>query len=98
MTATLSKWASSSRLSGYFDFSAKANVRDESLSAHSVEVEILLNRGTQYNIQFKNNVLYWERELRSKVLDRTLRLGVPLTRSKLRIFCVDVMKVWATRT
>jgi len=77
ITATLSKWASTARQDGYFDFSAKANVRDESLKDDKVEVEILLNRGTQYNVQLKNNVLFWERDLRSKVLDRTLRLGVP---------------------
>lgn len=79
VTATLSKWASSARQSGFFDFSAKASVIEGTLSGDSVEVQVNLNRGVQFDVQIENNVVLWERELKASILDRTLRLGVPFS-------------------
>jgi outer membrane protein insertion porin family len=71
----VSQWSQATRARGYFDFRTEAGVTEESDGRTLV---IRLYRGERYEVQFAGNTSFWERDLRSRVLDRTLRLGVPL--------------------
>ncbi len=73
-SGTLNSWGKRMRREGFFDFSIQTELvkeRDASV------LEITLNRGQKYDIQFLGNVNFWERKLRDMVLDRPIRLGIP---------------------
>ena len=74
IAGSLSSWGKRMRQGGFFDFDIQTKLLNE--TGKSI-LEISLNRGQQYDIQIFGNVNYWERDLRSKILDRPIRLGIP---------------------
>ena len=70
----LNEWGKRVRQEGYFEFELQSNfIRENGKDS----LEVKLDRGPQYNIQFYGNVNFWERNLRSKVLERPSKLGIP---------------------
>ncbi len=76
INSTLNEWGQRMRSQGYFDFRLQAGVVDG--ESGGSKLLIRLERGPRYNIQFTGNVIFWERRPREKVLDRPMRLGLPL--------------------
>lgn len=72
----LGAWGRDARARGYYDFQMRSE--EESLDG-GYELTLDLQVGPRYDIQFTGNVAFWERDLRAKALDRTLRLGVPFS-------------------
>jgi outer membrane protein assembly factor BamA len=74
-------WAKEERDLGFFDF----NVKYEHPPADEVSVDAIfeLSRGFKYDVQFKGNVEFWERDLRAQVTDRPRRLGTLLNVSEI---------------
>ena len=79
INATLSEWGQRMRSHGYFDFRLQAGVLE---GPKGPKLLVKLERGPRYNIQFVGNVNFWERRLRERVLDRPMRLGLPLNLSE----------------
>lgn len=79
INATLNEWGQRMRSQGYFDFRLQAGVVD---GTKGPKLLVKLERGPRYNIQFVGNVNFWERRLRERVLDRPMRLGLPLNLSE----------------
>lgn len=75
LNQALSAWAAKSRASGFYEFRQTVEVLR---NGESKFLRIQLKRGPRYRIQISGTTFYWERELRSQILDKTLRLGVPL--------------------
>jgi len=76
INSTLSDWGQRMRGEGFFDFRLNAGVVDGARGLPKLLIR--LERGPRYNVQFSGNVNFWERVLREKVLDRPMRLGLPL--------------------
>lgn len=67
------EWLQRIKKQGYFDASIESKlITTKGSSFFSIELVM----GPRYNIQFKGNVNFWERDLRIKVLDRTMRVGL----------------------
>ncbi|MEO5668224.1 MAG: hypothetical protein ABIR96_09215, partial [Bdellovibrionota bacterium] len=80
INATLSEWGQLMRGEGFFDFRLQASVVDGPNGKRKLLIH--LDRGPRYLVQFSGNVAFWERALRAKVLDRPMRLGLPLNLSE----------------
>jgi len=78
LNESLNRWAQQERQRGYYDFRISLQVLE---GKEEVTIGMTLDRGPRYDVQVRGNVLFWERELRSKVVDRSLRLGVPFSTS-----------------
>lgn len=77
VTEATTEWAQFLRDSNFFDVELKAV--PNTLSDRTYEIEFSLNKGKKFNIQTTGNTAFWERDLRSRILDRPIRLGVPLS-------------------
>lgn len=76
INSAMSDWGKEVRSDGFYDFTIQAaRVEDGDKSF----LKLILNRGLEYDVQFNGNVNFWERFLRSKVLDRSSRLGIPFS-------------------
>lgn len=73
----VSAWNLQAREEGYYDFHLV--ISEQVLEDGNFELIWDLKRGLRYNLQIKGNVAFWERDLRAKVTDRAVRLGVPLS-------------------
>ncbi len=78
LSDSVNQWAQAARAAGYFDFRTSLEILEENDSGQLI-LSIRLERGPRYDIQFEGNVAFWERELRDKVTDRSVRLGVPFS-------------------
>lgn len=76
INSAMSDWGKEVRSKGFYDFTIEGGKVEE---AGKSFLKLRLNRGLEYNVQFKGNVNFWERFLRSKVLDRSSRLGIPFS-------------------
>lgn len=74
LNEALNRWAQKEREKGFYDFRNTVQVLE---GKNEVTVGVGLDRGPSYNIQIRGNVQFWERDLRQKLTDRSLRLGVP---------------------
>jgi len=79
INSSLNDWGQLMRAEGFFDFRLQAGVVPGKGGIQKLLVT--LDRGPRYNIQFIGNVNFWERRLKERVLDRPMRLGLPLNLS-----------------
>jgi outer membrane protein insertion porin family len=75
LNQALSDWSARSRSAGFYEFRHSVEVVNRD-SGRFLRIE--LNSGPRYRVQMHGNVFFWERDLRNQILDKTLRLGVPL--------------------
>ncbi len=75
LNQALANWSAQARSAGYYELRYAVDVvqRDDKRL-----LKIELNSGPRYRVQIQGNVFFWERDLRGQILDKTLRLGVPL--------------------
>lgn len=77
-------WSKKQRELGYFDF--KLNAKHVGGDPNAT-VEMELSRGPYYHLQISGAKEFWRHEIRSVLLEKTLRLGLPinLVEAKVRI-------------
>jgi len=76
VSQALGDWGQRMRKAGFFDFKIETKLIESNSKKH---LQVSLDRGLRYNVQFRGNVNFWERYLREKVLDRPMRLSLPFS-------------------
>jgi outer membrane protein insertion porin family len=75
LTQVLSQWSQKVRENGFYEIQSRLETYVDAQGFQTLR--IVLNKGSRVRIVFRDNILFWSRELRSLILGRTLRLGVP---------------------
>jgi outer membrane protein insertion porin family len=77
ISETISALSRKSRSLKFYDFQLKA--KPISISSGEYLLEFDLSRGKQYRIDVNGTTLFWERDIKNRLLDKPQRLGIPFS-------------------